>query len=103
MNFKKSISYVAVMVILCMSFSVNAEITIDPIGAAVSMEATDSTGVELTMTNDGDTDVNFEIGFRSPPDEKRRGTGPRRDDLEDDDIRSLTADDGVVDHCLVDV
>ncbi|NQU05270.1 MAG: carboxypeptidase regulatory-like domain-containing protein, partial [Calditrichaeota bacterium] len=60
-----------------------AQVSVDPIGIAVSMEATDSTGVELTMTNEGDTDVNFKIGFSSPPDdEDQRGAGPRRDQPE---------------------
>ncbi|NQU06498.1 MAG: carboxypeptidase regulatory-like domain-containing protein, partial [Calditrichaeota bacterium] len=59
-----------------------AQVYIDPFGIAVSMEATDSTGVELTLINEGDSDIHYKIGFCPPPDEERRGIGPQRDQPE---------------------
>ena len=68
-------------VIFLTAFSYNSafsEITVDPIGIIVSLENGDEETVEITLSNDGEDDVAFKIGFTAPPDEEERG-GPRRD------------------------
>ncbi|MCF7811416.1 carboxypeptidase-like regulatory domain-containing protein, partial [bacterium] len=82
MKFPKVIVLLALLVMVGLNIAA-AHVSVDPIGVAVSMDATDSTAVELILTNDGETNINFEIGFSSPPDDERRGAGPRRDDVED--------------------
>lgn len=59
-----------------------AQITVDPIGFAISAESDDSVTVAVTLTNIGDADVNFNIGFDEPPEEEARRGGPRRDEVD---------------------
>ncbi|MCF7811878.1 carboxypeptidase-like regulatory domain-containing protein, partial [bacterium] len=59
---------------------VSAQVTIDPVGVAVSTEEGDSIVVEVTLTNNGDSDVFFALDFDEPPEEDERNAGPRRDD-----------------------
>ncbi|MDP8238142.1 MAG: carboxypeptidase regulatory-like domain-containing protein, partial [Candidatus Hatepunaea meridiana] len=60
----------------------SAEVTVDPMGFAVALEADDIAEVEVTLENDGDNDVIFGVDFDSPPEEEERGRGPRRDQPE---------------------
>jgi len=69
--------------ILYCNMPLHSEVTVDPIGIAVSVEAEDSLVVEVVLANSGDSDVSFSINFEDPPEERRRGAGPRRDDVED--------------------
>ncbi|MCF7811017.1 T9SS type A sorting domain-containing protein [bacterium] len=65
--------------------TISAQVFIDPVGVAVSTEAGDSIAVEVTLTNNGDSDVYFALDFDEPPDENNRNAGPRRDDRSDPD------------------
>ncbi|NQT35437.1 carboxypeptidase regulatory-like domain-containing protein, partial [bacterium] len=82
MSYTQRIFFIAILItgFFCYS-SVIAEITVDPIGIIVSLENEDQETVEMTLSNDGEDDVAFEIGFTAPPEEEERG-GPRRDQPE---------------------
>ncbi|NQU06500.1 MAG: carboxypeptidase regulatory-like domain-containing protein, partial [Calditrichaeota bacterium] len=59
--------------------TVSAQVSIDPVGVAVSAEEGDSIVVEVTLTNDSDNNIFFSLDFDKPPDEDEENAGPRRD------------------------
>jgi len=58
------------------------EVTVNPIGFAVSMENGDTLVAEMTLTNDAEIDIAYEIGFDEPERDDLQGRGPRRDQPE---------------------
>jgi len=83
--FRKHLCFFFSLALLCYMGSVRADVVIDPLGIAVSIEGNDEFEVEITLTNDGDLPVSFEIDMDEPEveDEEQRNGGPRRDDLGD--------------------
>ena len=61
----------------------HSEVSLDPFGIAVALEADAEETQEMTLANDGDIDVSFEIGFAQPEEGGRLNRGPRRDDFGD--------------------
>ena len=82
MRFRSVISILAFL-LLTFLFAPQAvgNITVSPVGVAVSLENEDPLEVELTLTNHGDSEVAFSIDF-DEPEEDERGIGPRRDQPE---------------------
>jgi len=58
-------------------------VTVDPFGITVSLEAEEADTIEMTLANDGESDVSFNIRYAVPEEEERRQPGPRRDDIGD--------------------
>ncbi|MCF7810314.1 carboxypeptidase-like regulatory domain-containing protein [bacterium] len=79
----KSVKFVTLSALLIMA-GINiasAQVSIEPIGIAVAIENEDTIAVDVTLTNNGDTDILYTIDFDEPEAEER-GQGPRRDDIE---------------------
>ena len=72
----------ALSVVLLMVSVSSADEILDPFGIAVSLGEDDLEVIELSLRNEGDADVAFEIGF-AYPDEELGNQGPRRDDFGD--------------------
>ncbi|MDP8240271.1 MAG: carboxypeptidase regulatory-like domain-containing protein, partial [Candidatus Hatepunaea meridiana] len=79
----KIIISVPIILLLSLSLTTYAEITIEPFGFAISIEENDETNVELVLRNSGEDDVGFSISDYIIEDENDRQAGPRRDDLGD--------------------
>ncbi|NQU04677.1 MAG: hypothetical protein HQ568_01190, partial [Calditrichaeota bacterium] len=62
--------------------TVSAQVSIDPIGIAVEAANEDTIAVDVTLTNNGDTDILFTIDLDEPETEEQRGQGPRRDEVD---------------------
>lgn len=66
-----------------------ADVIVDPAGFAVAVEADDSIGVEITLSNNGESDIVFRIRFVEPQEEEERRNGPRRDDIDVEEIGEM--------------
>ena len=58
------------------------DVLIEPFGTAVFVPEDDQEAAQMMLTNVGNTDIEFEIGFTYPDDEGQN-LGPRRDDVGD--------------------
>ena len=85
MNTFRSCFVLIISIILVFSAgNLLAEVELNPLGVAVSLEADGAEAVEMTFSNDGDSDVSFEISFARPEEERINiRPGPRRDDFGD--------------------
>ncbi len=82
MNLVKHTSFfLSIIVSILLTLPVAAQVSVDPHGMLVSMENEDTTVVELTLSNDGDTDLAFSIEFTDPPAEEA-GRSPQRDEFD---------------------
>jgi hypothetical protein len=57
-----------------------AQVSVDPFGFTVSLEQDAETDIELTLTNNNEEDVAFNINYQAISDEEERLIGPRRDE-----------------------
>ncbi|MDP8241144.1 MAG: carboxypeptidase regulatory-like domain-containing protein, partial [Candidatus Hatepunaea meridiana] len=73
---------ISMIIALCI-YPLNAEVNLTPFGVIVSLEANEEESVEMILTNDGESDVSFEISFVTPEMEEQQRRGPRRDDFGD--------------------
>ena len=80
----KSLFVKTIMLTLLLFWAHNSlgEVSVDPIGISVSLDQEDTLVVEMTLANDGDSDVAYIIDFDEPEEEDERGVGPRRDQPE---------------------
>ena len=74
---------IAVVIITIWSFPALGEVTVDPFGILVALEGDNAADQEMTLTNDGDSDVAFTIELVEPEQDQQQHPGPRRDDLGD--------------------
>ncbi|MCF7811007.1 carboxypeptidase-like regulatory domain-containing protein, partial [bacterium] len=82
-NFQRVLLLSALMSgILCSNFAA-AEITVAPIGFSLSIEENGDTEVELTLNNNSEEEVAFNVEYQLITDEDDNNAGPRRDDLGD--------------------
>jgi len=79
-SFNFSTVLVIISVVLWLNPAV-ANVTVDPFGIAVSLEADGEETIEMVLANNGEDNVTFEISLEAPEEELRHG--PRRDDLGD--------------------
>ncbi|NQT33961.1 hypothetical protein HQ587_02130 [bacterium] len=81
---RKYLWFAAMLATIMWSLPTMSQVTVDPFGITVGLDDGDEETVELTLTNQGETDLTFEISLAKPPEEEeRRQPGPRRDDLGD--------------------
>ena len=76
-----NISFSILLIFLTSSVALS-DVTLEPFGVAVSLEADAEEAVEMSLINDGEIDVSYRISLAAPPEEEQR-RGPRRDDLGD--------------------
>ncbi|NQT33970.1 carboxypeptidase regulatory-like domain-containing protein, partial [bacterium] len=81
MRLNRLIFCFTLLFVVFISQPVSGDITVDPIGIAISLDGEDPVEVEVTLSNSGDEDVAFTIGFDEPEEERWQG-GPRRDQPE---------------------
>jgi len=68
---------------VCYVSTLYSEISVDPFGVVTLLDPDSEEIVEVTLSNDGEIDLAFDINFRSPVDDERRIRIPRRDDFGD--------------------
>jgi len=72
--------FIAVILLALWLYPVAAEVTVDPFGFAVSIEADDEAELELVLSNSGEEDVAFIIDYNLIENEDQDQVGPLRDD-----------------------
>lgn len=75
--------FIAVVLLTFALTPVKGQVTVDPVGMAVSLEADEELRTEMTLNNQGDQNVAFSIKTAKPPEEDRGPCRPRRDEPED--------------------
>ena len=83
MHFRNFFFYFATALVLLWNCQADAEMSVYPIGVAVSVENEDTLSIELNISNEGEEAVNFSVSYDEVDREEGRRNGPRRDDVED--------------------
>ncbi|MDP8241332.1 MAG: carboxypeptidase-like regulatory domain-containing protein, partial [Candidatus Hatepunaea meridiana] len=79
-NYHKTFLSIALLICFLYCFPAIAEITVNPIGFAISVEEDQGAEVELVLSNSSEDDVAFSIDYELVEDDDDRRAGPRRDD-----------------------
>lgn len=74
------LSIAVILSLFGMTLSANAQITVDPYGFSVWVEMEDTVETSLTIQNDYDFDVDYQIKWRKPRRDEALRVGPQRDD-----------------------
>ncbi|MDP8238267.1 MAG: carboxypeptidase-like regulatory domain-containing protein, partial [Candidatus Hatepunaea meridiana] len=82
-NYQKALLSIILTIGFLCNFPANAEITVNPIGYAISVEEDQEAAVELVLSNNTEGEVGFSISYELVENEEDRQARPRRDDLGD--------------------